>query len=1416
MSTKVLGKIPGLMFLCVVLLPLIMLLLLLNPTTSYGNETGTNFYVDATNGNDDNNGLTEESAWQTLDQVNGFAFEPGDKILFKSGERWEGQLAPQGSGVEGAPIIIDKYGEGDLPLIEGEGEVDATVKLKNQEYWEISHLEITNTAPIETTLGESLGDYRGIYVTGSDAGTLHHIHINGVHIHDVSGEVNWIRGSGTSDPGFNFNTGWDRSKRSGGIVFDTWVEDVENPQPTQFEGVIIENSLLEDNSFTSISIKQYVGNDSGNPYTGWGSRDSVYGEPDFTPHKDVTIRNNYISHYGSDFAANGMYVTGVQGSVIENNVIAGAGTSGIEIYYADDVIVQYNEVFDTRRKAGGADHNGIGPDRATTNIIVQYNYIYNTGDGILICQFSYGDVIIRHNIIENVERYPIYLHSDRSAVADVYNNTVYQDNGSNFLVYGYGSYVEATYNIKNNILYSTNPNAVITTGGGVNYENNSYFGSDFAIPGDDSGPITIDPLMVNPGPFERITTPETGTNLHLLERYRLQSGSSLIDAGLDLYNDGTDFFGNDLYNDKADIGAIEYYGDPESQYESITGTVYDSYENRLSGVTVSLDVDGEEYSTETDENGFYSIRNIPIGTYNVTASRDEYESHEITVELTALNTAANKNITIMSNSDYGSVKGLVFDHRGQPVENANVSVIYDGEELFQTLTNESGEYVIKNISLGDNYTIRAMKDNYGSDEATGIRVLPGYETPVPNLFVEGTHPEYLEIDDFNHNETGSLPSGWDSILSGGSIEVVETPSQNDKSVKFTRDTNSGRTQLSKYYDEGEVTGIVTVELDVMRDDEIFSGNSWISIPYIYGYDKPSSQPGVAIAMNKGDFIAYDGGVSRTIMPYEQGEWYNLKIVMNMNTQTYDLYINGEQIFDSVAFRNQMDEVGHIEVHASSSNYGSAHINNLRVINGTPYAKDDNILESLSMTQGSLSYSGGLYSTTLPYSVDEINLTPETFSIFSTITINGEIVESGVESHPISIDEGDNVISLVVMAEDGSEREYEIRIHRMTAAIESRLDSISVSEGELSPEFYMDTLEYSLEVPHEVDSIDIEAVALSPQTLISINGSELMLAEAMNEVPLEIGENRIRIWVESGDGTADNEYIIIVTREQGEVPEVDVTELEGLIDKARAVTNEDGRYTEATYEALQAAIEKAQEEVTSIETEEELQEALIALQTAIDGLEEKAPEVPEVDVTELEELIDKARAVTNEDGRYTEATYEALQAAIEKAQEEVTSIETEEELQEALTALQTAIDGLEEKAPEVPEVDVTELEELIDKARAITNEDGRYTEATYEALQAAIEKAQEEVTSIETEEELQEALIALQTAIDGLEEVQSQKEEEKDLSNGNENDQDHSKGEKEDKLPETATANYTFLLFGSLFVVLGFILYFLSQRKFAVK
>src|SRR5262245_31070875 len=104
----------------------------IDPHPAVAGPAGTTYYVDAVRGDDAASGRHPGVAWRTLERVNQTTFQPGDRILLRAGQSWQGQLWPKGSGVAGEPIIVDRYGGGAKPRIDGEGLVGDAVRLFNQ------------------------------------------------------------------------------------------------------------------------------------------------------------------------------------------------------------------------------------------------------------------------------------------------------------------------------------------------------------------------------------------------------------------------------------------------------------------------------------------------------------------------------------------------------------------------------------------------------------------------------------------------------------------------------------------------------------------------------------------------------------------------------------------------------------------------------------------------------------------------------------------------------------------------------------------------------------------------------------------------------------------------------------------------------------------------------------------------------------------------------------------------------------------------------------------------------------------------------------------------------------------------------------------------------------------------------------
>ena len=117
---------------------IISLFVLLSLTTISLPAYATTYYVDASGGNDFNDGLSPETAWRTISKVNSMDFKPGDTILFKRGEIWREQLIVPSSGEPGKPITFGAYGEGEKPKITGADIVTNWIGPDENGVWKIS------------------------------------------------------------------------------------------------------------------------------------------------------------------------------------------------------------------------------------------------------------------------------------------------------------------------------------------------------------------------------------------------------------------------------------------------------------------------------------------------------------------------------------------------------------------------------------------------------------------------------------------------------------------------------------------------------------------------------------------------------------------------------------------------------------------------------------------------------------------------------------------------------------------------------------------------------------------------------------------------------------------------------------------------------------------------------------------------------------------------------------------------------------------------------------------------------------------------------------------------------------------------------------------------------------------------------
>ena len=592
--------------------------------------TAATYYV-SPNGDDSKDGKTEQTAWKTIARVNQDTYIPGDKILFERGGEWTGKtLAPQGSGSAAAYIMIGAYGNktAHAPRISANGKVADALYLYNQQYWEICDLDISNnvegtkmvagdTNPTGNVTkrnneeGSKLGDYRGIHIAGRDVATLQGYYIHNVRVHDVSGIVSWIGNTGKYEPGIGNNYGYDASKRTGGILIEAIAPTGNtsiNGQPTVFSNITIEDSEFVNNSFCGITIKQYNNGKNQNNGAGWANRYGSGGAPDYSnpnwhPHTNIVIRGNYINQGASAYACNGMYLCGVKDSVVEKNLLENIGTCGIELFFADNVAVQYNDISNVRWKGGGQDANAIDPDWRASNILIQYNYIHDCGEGLLLCGMSYNSGTIRYNLIQDCTS--SYIHYSMGGGYFQINNNVFYRSKDGYGTSNFDPWGGGTASYVNNIFYDGKGTGFGFSGGSsFSYYNNAYYGTPACSK--DSNPIilTEDPFEGTAPAMSRKGTVSTGV---LLEANGLipKAASALIAAGAN-----KDANGLPLTEGLTGRGSRLNYTSLMAAYGSIVPgvpTAYPVFEKTGAEATLSTKYDQTTASTTAPTIGMFEV-----------------------------------------------------------------------------------------------------------------------------------------------------------------------------------------------------------------------------------------------------------------------------------------------------------------------------------------------------------------------------------------------------------------------------------------------------------------------------------------------------------------------------------------------------------------------------------------------------------------------------------------------------------------------------------------------------------------------------------------------------------------------------------------------------------------------------------------
>lgn len=391
------------------------------------------FYI-SMKGDDDNDGRSPHSAFASLAPLNALTFGPGDSIYMERGAVFDDQyLHLTGSGSAVAPIVVTSYSVDDdgtvrtgddcaaaasraaeplpmprintngsgvwwqdfrTPLDNPEhryrGEVSSSILLTDVSYIEISYLEITNERtgdePYAYNDPEAM-NRTGVAVIAENAGTVTHVVLRDLYVHDVHGNV------------------YDKHMANGGIYFLAHLPADASTGVARFDDVWVLNNRVEKTNRWGIGVG----------YSGYWEKFIGAEIPDDVAqtfgHTNVVIRGNYVEKAGGDaitvfyayrplveynvsvFAA--VHINTESYSATEFGRVAAA----IWPWKTKDALFQYNEAYETLCAADG-NGDGMAWDADWSDgTIYQYNYSYgNTGGAYMICGAEAANSVFRYNI----------------------------------------------------------------------------------------------------------------------------------------------------------------------------------------------------------------------------------------------------------------------------------------------------------------------------------------------------------------------------------------------------------------------------------------------------------------------------------------------------------------------------------------------------------------------------------------------------------------------------------------------------------------------------------------------------------------------------------------------------------------------------------------------------------------------------------------------------------------------------------------------------------------------------------------------------------------------------------------------------------------------------------------------------------
>ncbi len=357
-----------------------LLALLLATATAPGQAR--DFHFDAVTGNDAQDGSVERP-WRGIAPANALDLNPGDRLLFRAGQTFTGNLAlsQEDAGTSNAPVVITTWGRGQARIDAGKG---TGLWVRDAGGVVVENLHITGA-------GRDANAGSGVRFENTLPGGV---------------KLGYVVISNVVCSGFGGQFGQERNEFGAVGQFGEGIfvgGKARDGSKSGFRYVRITDCVAHDNEYFGIYI-------SG----AWDAKSSHYANEDVVITRCDMHHNSGDGDYLDNHSGSGLLMEDVAGGRIEhcraweNGALCrskAGGPCGIWAAVATRVVIEHCESW--RNRTAHSDGDGFDFDGGVTDSVMRYNLAWeNEGAGILLYTYAgsphtWARNLVHHNLCVN-------------------------------------------------------------------------------------------------------------------------------------------------------------------------------------------------------------------------------------------------------------------------------------------------------------------------------------------------------------------------------------------------------------------------------------------------------------------------------------------------------------------------------------------------------------------------------------------------------------------------------------------------------------------------------------------------------------------------------------------------------------------------------------------------------------------------------------------------------------------------------------------------------------------------------------------------------------------------------------------------------------------------------------------------------